>query len=59
MLMEPGKLIDIAIKGLMADKYEIYPGLAKVLLIMSRLAPNLVFNQMAKLAVTALALDGL
>ena len=44
MLMDPGKLVDVAIKGLKADKYEIYPGLAKVLLVMSKLAPKLIFN---------------
>jgi uncharacterized oxidoreductase len=49
MLMEPAKLIDVAIKGLMADKMEIYPGMAKMLHIMSRLAPKLILGQMSKI----------
>jgi uncharacterized oxidoreductase len=50
MLMAADKLIDVAIKGLQNDKFEIYPGLARMLLIMSRVAPKIIFNQMAKLA---------
>lgn len=52
MIMPPDKLIDVAIKALQNDKLEIYPGLARVLLVMSRLAPKVIFNQMAKLANT-------
>ena len=48
MLMDPGKLIDTAIKGLQKDKLEIYPGLARMLKIMSRLAPEFLLKQMSK-----------
>lgn len=48
MLMEPGKLIDRAIRGLQRDRYEIYPGLAKVLRIMGRLAPGFMLRQTSK-----------
>jgi uncharacterized oxidoreductase len=49
-LMDPVKLIAIAIKGIKNDQYEIYPGLARLIKIMSRLAPGLIFNQMAGIA---------
>src|ERR1700722_5247583 len=39
MLMAPDKIVDAAIRGLQFNKSEIYPGLARVLLIMSPLAP--------------------
>jgi uncharacterized oxidoreductase len=55
MLMEPDKLISVAIKGIQNDDYEIYPGIAKVMKIMSRLAPSVIFNQMSKIADKALA----
>ncbi|NOW96511.1 SDR family oxidoreductase [Mucilaginibacter sp. SG564] len=48
MLMEPVKLIDVAIKGLMKDQLEIYPGLARVIRIMSRLAPGFLLSQTSK-----------
>jgi len=55
MFMEPDRLISIAIKGIQNDDYEIYPGIAKVIKIMSRLAPGIIFNQMSKIANKALA----
>jgi uncharacterized oxidoreductase len=55
MMMEPDKLIDVAIRGLQKDKYEIYPGLARIIKIMSRLAPGLLLNQMGKIAEKSLA----
>jgi len=48
ILMDPVKLIDVAIKGLQNDTYEIYPGIAKVFRIMSRLAPVFLLKQMSK-----------
>lgn len=48
MLMDPGKLIAQAIKGMQRDKLEIYPGLAGILHFMSRLAPGLLLKQMSK-----------
>jgi uncharacterized oxidoreductase len=47
-LMEPEKIIDAAINGLKSDTYEIYPGIARVLLTMSRIAPGLIFKQLSK-----------
>lgn len=46
--MEPDKLIDIAIKGITNDQFEIYPGLARVIKIMSRLAPGFLLKQLSK-----------
>ena len=48
MLMDPVKLIGVAIKGLQHDTLEIYPGLSRILKIMSRLAPGLLLKQMSK-----------
>lgn len=47
-LMDTSKLVAIAIKGLEKDKLEIYPGLANVLRIMSRLAPAFFLKQLSK-----------
>ncbi len=54
MLMDAGKLADDAIRGLESDKWEIYPGIAKVIRFMSRLAPGILFGQMSKIAERAL-----
>jgi uncharacterized oxidoreductase len=50
MLMEPGKLISAAMKGMKKDKYQIFPGIASLLALLSRLAPSFIFNQMSKIA---------
>jgi uncharacterized oxidoreductase len=47
-LMDADKLVATAISGLQNDKLEIYPGLAKAIKIMSRLAPNFMLKQLAK-----------
>lgn len=57
MLMEPDKLIAVGIKGIQKDKFEIYPGLARVIRIMSRLAPGLLLNQMSKMSEKAIAMS--
>jgi uncharacterized oxidoreductase len=54
-LMDVDKLVNVAIRGIQADKMEIYPGLARVIKVLSRLAPQLIFGQMAKLAQKAYA----
>jgi uncharacterized oxidoreductase len=48
MLMDPIKLIDVAIQGLQNDTYEIYPGIARMIRVMSRLAPGFLLKQMSK-----------
>ena len=50
MMMEPAKLVDIAIRGIQKDKWEIYPGLSRIIRIMSRVAPGILLSQMAKIA---------
>jgi uncharacterized oxidoreductase len=47
--MDPGKLIDAAIKRLKNDSYEIYPGVARVIKIMARLAPGFLLKQTSKM----------
>ncbi|WP_461451735.1 SDR family oxidoreductase [Mucilaginibacter sp.] len=54
-LMDPVKLIAVALKGIQNDDYEIYPGLSKVIKMMSRIAPGVIFNQMSKIADKAFA----
>lgn len=54
MLMDPDKLVAIGIKGMQKDKLEIYPGLARVLRIMSRLAPGLLLRQTSKISERAM-----
>jgi len=53
--MEPDKLINVAIKGIMKDKFEIYPGLARIMYILSRLAPGIIFGQLSKITEKSLA----
>jgi uncharacterized oxidoreductase len=46
--MEPDQVIDAAIKALENNKLEIYPGMARILYIFSRLAPGFIFKQLSK-----------
>lgn len=48
MAMAPSKLIAQAIEGMANDKYEIYPGLSKVLHFLSRVAPGFALNMFSK-----------
>jgi uncharacterized oxidoreductase len=47
-LMQPEDIIDAAIKGLKSDTYEIYPGIARALLMMSKVAPGYLLKQLSK-----------
>ena len=47
-LMDAGKLVAAAIKGLENNTFEIYPGAAKVIRIVSRLAPEFLLKQLSK-----------
>lgn len=47
-MMEPDKLIHAAIKGMQDDKYEILPGVSKIIRFMSRLAPGFILKQTSK-----------
>jgi uncharacterized oxidoreductase len=49
LLMDPKKIIAQAINGLKNNHYEIYPGLAKVMRIVTRLAPKFALSQAAKM----------
>jgi uncharacterized oxidoreductase len=51
MLLAPEKIIDAAIKALKNNKKEVYPGVARIFLIMSRLAPALMLKQTSKIGV--------
>jgi uncharacterized oxidoreductase len=47
-LMAADKVIATAIKGMQNDKLEIYPGVAKVIRLLSRFAPGILFTQLSK-----------
>jgi uncharacterized oxidoreductase len=47
----PEKVIKKAVKGLEKDTFEIYSGSAKILKVVSRLAPNFIFKQLSKVGV--------
>jgi uncharacterized oxidoreductase len=47
-LMEVDKLVAVALRGLENDKLDIYPGLANVIRIVSRIAPNFLLTQLSK-----------
>jgi uncharacterized oxidoreductase len=47
-LMEVDKLVAVALKGLENNKLDIYPGLANVIRIVSRIAPNFLLKQLSK-----------
>ncbi|PBQ31006.1 short-chain dehydrogenase [Sphingobacteriaceae bacterium] len=46
--MDPNKLVDLAIKGLHNDTYEIYPGMAKAMKLLSRLIPDQFLKLLSK-----------
>jgi uncharacterized oxidoreductase len=46
--ISPEKVVAEAIKGMANDKLEIYPGISKVLKIMTRIIPNVILGQMSK-----------
>ena len=47
-LMDTDKLIAVALKGLKNNSFEIYPGAAKAIKILSRLAPGFLLKQLSK-----------
>lgn len=48
-LMDPEKLINVAIRGMKNDTFEIYPGAAKLLKILNRIIPNVLLKQASKM----------
>jgi uncharacterized oxidoreductase len=46
--MDPVELVDIALKGVKKDQLEIYPGIARMLFFMSRIAPGLMLKTLSK-----------
>lgn len=55
MLVSPQKIVDEAIKGLISDTYEIFPGPAKIMRILSRLAPKFMLSQATKMGEKAMS----
>ncbi len=47
-LMEPGKIANIALEGLKSNKFEIYPGISKIMKVMARVAPKFLLSQTSK-----------
>jgi len=46
--ISPDKVVDVAIKAMMKDTFEIYPGISRVLKIMARVAPDYLLRQTSK-----------
>ncbi len=46
--MDTVELVDTALKGVEKDKYEIYPGIARILYLMSRIAPGFMLRTLSK-----------
>lgn len=53
-LMAPEKVVDAAIKGIQRDKDEIFPGLAKIISVLSRVAPKFALAQAAKMGASTM-----
>jgi uncharacterized oxidoreductase len=49
LFMAPENIVEQAIKDMKRNKYEILPGLSKVMKLISRLAPNFALSQSAKM----------
>lgn len=54
LLMDPVKLVDVAIKGIQKDKEEIFPGLSKLIRILSRVAPKFIISQQASMGASTM-----
>ena len=46
--MDPDKIVDAGIKGMQHDRLEMYPGISRLLYVLSRLAPGIIFKQLSK-----------
>lgn len=55
ILLSPEKIVDEAIKGLKSDAYEIFPGPARIMRILSRLAPKFMLAQATKMGEKAIS----
>ena len=47
-IMSVSDMVDVAIKGVKQDRFEICPGMSKQLRLMSRLAPDFILKQMSR-----------
>jgi len=54
LLMDPVKLVDVAIKGIQKGKDEIFPGLSKMIRILSRIAPKFMISQLAAMGASTM-----
>ncbi|QEE50971.1 SDR family NAD(P)-dependent oxidoreductase [Flavobacterium alkalisoli] len=53
-LLEPEKIVDDAIRGILKGKNEVYPGLSGLLKILSRLAPGFLLKQASKMGAASM-----
>lgn len=53
-LMAPDKIVAAAIKGMKNDQEEIYPGLASLMRVMSRIAPRFMLSQAGKMGASTM-----
>lgn len=54
MLMAADKIVDAAINGMKNDKDEVYPGIAKLMRVLSRLMPKLLLAQAGKMGASTM-----
>lgn len=54
LLMAPEKIVDAAIRGMQKDKEEVYPGIAQVMRVMSRIAPKFLIAQSGKMGASTM-----
>jgi uncharacterized oxidoreductase len=55
VFMQPDKLVKDAIKGLRKDNFDIFPGIARVMKYMARIAPGFIFGMISKMAEKSLS----
>ncbi|PKK37108.1 short-chain dehydrogenase [Siphonobacter sp. SORGH_AS_0500] len=54
LLMAPEKIVAAGIEGMRKDKDEVFPGLSKVIRILSRLAPRFIISQQARMGASTM-----
>lgn len=56
-LITPEKIVEAAIKGMQNNKDEIYPGMAKLMRVMSRVAPKFLISRLGKMGASYMYSD--
>ncbi|GAB3323677.1 SDR family NAD(P)-dependent oxidoreductase [Larkinella ripae] len=54
LLMAPDKIVDAAIRGMQKNRDEVYPGIAQVMRVMSRIVPKFLIAQSGKMGASTM-----